>query len=68
MTEIESEGGEQERNWKQDKLLTPVDLKNQQLLTVFRDPVDGDYRLEQTLTSGEICAIAFPHLPIFIEN
>ncbi|MFB2878831.1 Uma2 family endonuclease [Floridanema aerugineum] len=44
-----------------------VDLKNQQL-KVFRDPVDGDYRLEQTLTSGEICAIAFPHLPISIEQ
>jgi len=26
MTEIESEGGEQERNWKQDKLLTPSEI------------------------------------------
>lgn len=26
MAELESEGGEQERNWKQDKLLTPGEV------------------------------------------
>ncbi|MGA9380238.1 MAG: Uma2 family endonuclease [Phormidium sp.] len=44
-----------------------VDLKNKQL-KVFRDPVDGDYRSEETLTSGEICAIAFPHIFISIQR
>ncbi|OKH38696.1 hypothetical protein NIES2119_08865 [[Phormidium ambiguum] IAM M-71] len=44
-----------------------VDLKNQQL-KVFRNPVDGDYRSEESLTSGEICAIAFPHIFISIQR
>lgn len=44
-----------------------VDLKNKQL-RVFRDPVDGDYRFEETLTSGEICTIAFPNLAISIQR
>ncbi|MFB2934528.1 Uma2 family endonuclease [Aerosakkonemataceae cyanobacterium BLCC-F154] len=44
-----------------------VDLKNKQL-KVFRDPVDGDYRSEETLTSGEICAIAFPHIFISVQR
>ena len=44
-----------------------VDLKNKQL-KVFRNPVDGDYPSEETLTSGEICPIAFPDIFISIHR
>jgi len=44
-----------------------VDLKNQQM-KVFRDSVNGDYRSAETLTSGKICAIAFPNLSISIQR
>ena len=35
-----------------------VDLKNR-LVKVFRDPIDGNYIEEITLTDGEITPIAF---------
>lgn len=44
-----------------------VDLKRHQL-NVFRNPVDGDYRLEQSLTDGEINPLAFPEMSVAVRR
>lgn len=44
-----------------------VDLRNQQL-KVFRNPVDGDYRSAVVLTTGEICPLAFPDVPVSVQQ
>jgi Uma2 family endonuclease len=44
-----------------------VDLKNQQL-KVFREPINGDYSRELTLTFGEISPLAFPEIKISIQR
>lgn len=43
-----------------------VDLKHRQL-KVFRDPTEGNYNSESTLTTGEICPIAFPHIKVSVQ-
>ena len=43
-----------------------VDLKHRQL-KVFREPGEGDYSLEETLTVGEISPIAFPDITISVQ-
>lgn len=44
-----------------------VNLQKSQL-TVFRGPQNGDYRSEETLTTGTIQPIAFPEITIAIER
>jgi Uma2 family endonuclease len=44
-----------------------VDLKRRQL-NVFRNPVDGDYRLERSLTDGEITPLAFPEMSVAVRR
>ncbi|NJO63911.1 MAG: Uma2 family endonuclease [Richelia sp. RM2_1_2] len=44
-----------------------VDLKNR-LVKVFRNPVDGDYLEEITLTSGEITPIAFEEIKVSVKK
>lgn len=44
-----------------------VNLKKHQL-QVFRDPVDGDYRSEVELTTGELCPLAFPDVPVAVQR
>ncbi|NJR32856.1 MAG: Uma2 family endonuclease [Chamaesiphon sp. CSU_1_12] len=44
-----------------------VDLKRRQL-NVFRNPVDGDYRLERSLTDGEISPLAFPDIVVAVSR
>ena len=43
-----------------------VDLKHRQL-KVFRQPSEGDYSLEETLTTGEISPLAFPSMTISVQ-
>ncbi len=40
-----------------------VDLKHRQL-KVFRNPTEGNYNSELTLTTGEICSLAFPDIKV----
>lgn len=44
-----------------------IDLKNHQL-TIFREPLEGDYRSEISLIEGEICPIAFPEISISVQR
>lgn len=44
-----------------------VNLKKSEL-TVFRDPQDGDYRSETTLTTDTIAPLAFPDLSISVDR
>jgi len=44
-----------------------VDLKTQQL-KVFLNPVDGDYHSETVLTTGELCPLAFPGVPVSVQR
>ncbi|MGB3650720.1 MAG: Uma2 family endonuclease [Rivularia sp. (in: cyanobacteria)] len=44
-----------------------VDLKNR-LVKVFRNPVDGNYIEETTLTSGEISPIAFEEIKVSVKR
>ena len=44
-----------------------IDLKNQHL-KVFRDPVDGDYQSEAVFTTGELCPLAFPSIPVSVQR
>ncbi|MEC4813392.1 MAG: Uma2 family endonuclease [Scytonema sp. PMC 1069.18] len=44
-----------------------VDLKNR-LIKVFRNPVDGDYIEEITLTDGEITPIAFEEIKVSVRK
>ncbi|MBD1822809.1 Uma2 family endonuclease [Cyanobacteria bacterium FACHB-DQ100] len=44
-----------------------VDLKRLQLI-VLRDPQDGDYRSETTLTTGTIAPLAFPEISISVDR
>ena len=44
-----------------------VDLKNR-LVKVFRNPVDGNYVEEITLTSGEISPIAFEGIKVSVKK
>jgi Uma2 family endonuclease len=44
-----------------------VNLKAKEL-TVFRDPVNGDYRSRTTLRGGTICPISFPHLVLDVSK
>lgn len=44
-----------------------VDLRHRQI-KVFREPVEGNYRLELTLTTGEICPLAFPSIVILVQR
>jgi Uma2 family endonuclease len=44
-----------------------VNLKKSEL-TVFRDPQNGDYCSERTLTTGTIASIAFPEISISVDR
>jgi Uma2 family endonuclease len=44
-----------------------VDLKYRQL-KVFRDPIEGNYGSELTLTTGEIHPLAFPDLIVSVKR
>jgi Uma2 family endonuclease len=44
-----------------------VNLVDRQVI-VHRDPVDGDYRSTQTLTSGQITMLAFPDMTIGVDQ
>jgi Uma2 family endonuclease len=44
-----------------------VDLKNQQV-KIFREPINGDYFQQFTLTLGEISPLAFPEIKISIQR
>jgi Uma2 family endonuclease len=44
-----------------------VNLQKSQLI-VFRDPQNGDYRSEETLTTGTIQPVAFPEITIAIDR
>jgi Uma2 family endonuclease len=44
-----------------------VNLKDRQVI-VHRDPVDGDYRSVQTLTSGQLTMLAFPDVSIGVDQ
>jgi Uma2 family endonuclease len=44
-----------------------VDLKHRQL-KVFREPVNGDYVREETLTTGEIRSLAFPDVVVSVQR
>lgn len=44
-----------------------VDLKHRQV-KIFREPVDGDYRCELTLTDGEISPLAFPEITVSVQR
>jgi Uma2 family endonuclease len=44
-----------------------VNLKTMELI-VYRDPVDEDYRSEQTFISGEIRSLAFPDVEIEVDR
>jgi Uma2 family endonuclease len=44
-----------------------VNLVDRQVI-VHRDPVDGDYRSIQTLTSGSIAMLAFPDVSIGVDR
>jgi Uma2 family endonuclease len=44
-----------------------VNLVDRQVI-VHRDPVDGDYRSTQTLTSGQITMLAFPDVSIDVNQ
>ncbi|MBE9127327.1 MULTISPECIES: Uma2 family endonuclease [unclassified Coleofasciculus] len=44
-----------------------VDLKHRRV-TVLREPADGNYRSEQTLTAGEITPIAFPNVTVSVQR
>jgi Uma2 family endonuclease len=44
-----------------------ANLKDRQLI-VHRDPVDGDYRLVQTLSTGQITMLAFPDVSIAVSQ
>jgi len=43
------------------------DLQHEQL-KVFRDPTDGDYTSEMTLTTGKISPVAFPDVIVSVER
>ncbi len=40
-----------------------INLKTRELI-VFRDPVNGEYRSQVTLTSGMLCPLSFPEVEI----
>ena len=44
-----------------------VDLKTR-LVKVFRDPIEGDYRSELTLQTGEISPLAFPDVKVSVQK
>lgn len=44
-----------------------VNLTSRQI-SVFRDPVDGDYRTEKTFQTGTISPLAFPDLAISVQR
>jgi Uma2 family endonuclease len=44
-----------------------VDMKGRQL-KVFREPVNGNYSSELTLTTGEICPLAFPDVVVSVQR
>lgn len=44
-----------------------VNLKTRELI-VFRDPIDGEYRSQVTLTSGVVCPVSFPEVEIQVER
>jgi Uma2 family endonuclease len=44
-----------------------VNLKKMELI-IYRDPVDGDYRFEQTFISGKIRPLAFPEVEVEIDR
>lgn len=44
-----------------------VNLRDRTLL-VFRQPADGTYRFEQTLSRGELAPLAFPDLVIAVDR
>jgi Uma2 family endonuclease len=44
-----------------------VDLKHHQV-KILRQPADGDYHLEITLTEGEINPLAFPEITISVQQ
>ncbi len=44
-----------------------VNLKTQELL-VFRDPADGDYRSQTTMTSGILCPVSFPTVQVAVTR
>ncbi|MEA5505929.1 Uma2 family endonuclease [Halotia wernerae UHCC 0503] len=44
-----------------------VDLKHRQV-KIFREPVNGDYCSEVTLTIGEISSLAFPEITVSIQR
>jgi Uma2 family endonuclease len=44
-----------------------VNLKDRQVI-VHREPIDGDYRLVQTLTSGTLTMLAFPDVTIEVSQ
>ncbi|MGB7441811.1 MAG: Uma2 family endonuclease [Coleofasciculaceae cyanobacterium] len=44
-----------------------MNLKTRQL-KVFRDPVNGDYEEEETLTTGEICPKALPDVVVSVKR
>jgi Uma2 family endonuclease len=44
-----------------------VDLKHRQI-NVFREPVNGDYVLSETLTTGDIRPLAFPDVVVSVKR
>jgi Uma2 family endonuclease len=44
-----------------------INLKEEKLI-VFRSPIDGDYRDEQTLTGGVLYPLAFPSLAVSVSR
>ena len=44
-----------------------VDLKHRRL-NMFREPIDGDYRSEVPLTTGEIRPLAFPNIIFLVQR
>jgi len=44
-----------------------MDLQNRQL-KVFRNPDQGNYQTETTVTTGEICPLAFPDISVSVQR